>query len=75
MKFEQPPSSMYMLMHFENNESFIYYKPIVTTDNYKDDYVIMSEIIELHKKEIEKMYNKIRSKNIISYCETDHHTG
>lgn len=36
------------------NESFIYYKPIVTTDNYKDDYVVMSEIIEQHKKEIEK---------------------
>lgn len=75
MKFEQPPSSMYMLMHFENNESFIYYKPIVTPYNYKDDYVVMSEIIEQHKKEIEKMYNKIRSKNIISYCKTDHHTG
>ena len=75
MKFEQPPSSMYMLIHFENNESFIYYKPIVTTDNYKDDYVIMSEIIEQHKKEIEKMYNKIRSKDIISYCRTDHRTG
>lgn len=76
MKFEQPPSNMYMLRCFENNESFIYYKPIVTTDNYEDDYVIMSEIIEQHKKEIEKMYNKkIRSKNIISYCETDHHTG
>ena len=75
MKFEQPPSNMYMLRCFENNESFIYYKPIVTTDNYKDDYVIMSEIIEQHKKEIEKMYNKIRSENIISYCETDHRTG
>ena len=58
------------------NESFIYYKPTDSYPyNYKDDYVIMSEIIEQHKKEIEKMYNKIRSKNIISYRETDHHTG
>lgn len=57
------------------NESFIYYKLIVTPYNYKDDYVVMSEIIEQHKKEIEKMYNKIRSKNIISYCKTDHRIG
>ena len=57
------------------NESFIYYKPIVTPYNYKDVYVIMSEIIEQHRQEIEERYNKIQIKNIISYRETDHHTG